>query len=116
LGTGDFDIYFNYGSIQWETGGASGGTDGLGGTSAAVGYALGSGADGTYAQLTGSLVPGSFIDSGPDSLAVGTNDGTPGQYLFEVVNGTVSAGTPEPSSFVLLGLGIASLTLIRRRC
>ena len=29
---GDFDIVVNYDRIEWETGGASGGTDGLGGT------------------------------------------------------------------------------------
>ena len=33
-GAGNFDIWFNYGSILWETGDVSGGTDGLGGTSA----------------------------------------------------------------------------------
>src|SRR5665213_1463061 len=37
LGAGDFNIQFNYGSVQWETGQASGGTDGLGGTSAVDG-------------------------------------------------------------------------------
>ena len=39
----DFDIEFNYDQIQWETGGASGGTSGLGGTSARVGYSAGTG-------------------------------------------------------------------------
>ena len=35
---GDFDIVFRYTSIAWETGDASGGMDGLGGTSAHVGF------------------------------------------------------------------------------
>ena len=43
VGPGDFDIEFNYSQIQWETGDASGGTGGLGGTSAAVGYSNGTG-------------------------------------------------------------------------
>ena len=42
---GDFDIVFNYGSIKWETGDASGGIGGLGGSSARVGYSNGDGAD-----------------------------------------------------------------------
>ena len=40
-GTGEFDIVFDYDQVQWETGDASGGTDGLGGTSATVGYSAG---------------------------------------------------------------------------
>jgi hypothetical protein len=97
IGTGDFDIEFNYGSMQWETGDASGGTDGLGGTSAYVGYSAGTGVAGTFAQLTGSGVNGSFIDGGPDALDVGTNDGVPGQYLFLVRGGVVTTPPPPPS-------------------
>jgi hypothetical protein len=41
IGAGDFDIIFNYNQIQWETGEASGGTNGLGGDSARVGYSNG---------------------------------------------------------------------------
>jgi len=37
IAPGDADIYFNYGSMQWETGDASGGSGGLGGTCARVG-------------------------------------------------------------------------------
>ena len=36
IGAGDFDIEFNYDRILWETGSASGGSGGFGGTSAAV--------------------------------------------------------------------------------
>lgn len=112
---GDFDIYFNYGSINWETGSASGGTDGLGGTSAAVGFSNGSGDPGTYYQLPGSLVPGSFLDGGPYALSAGSNDGTPGQYLFEVRNGAVVSPVPEPASFALVGAGLLGLLFVRRR-
>ena len=38
---GDFDVEFRYGDINWTTGDASGGTDGLGGTTARVGFDAG---------------------------------------------------------------------------
>ncbi|HET6910863.1 MAG TPA: nidogen-like domain-containing protein [Mycobacteriales bacterium] len=91
--TGDnFTIIFNYGSIQWETGDVSGGTDGLGGSSARVGYSNGSDSD---FELTGSGVPGSFIDGGPDALATNSLNSTQlGRYVFSVVNGAVSNTPP----------------------
>jgi hypothetical protein len=117
-GAGNFDIYFNYNQIQWETGDASGGSGGLGGVSAAVGYATGSGAPGTYGQLPGSLVNGALLDNGPNSLTSNTNDGVIGQYYFQVRNGNVlppppPPGVPEPGSLALvalalLGAGVAS--------
>ncbi|EQD48597.1 Nidogen extracellular, partial [mine drainage metagenome] len=65
-GAGNFDFYFNYDQIQWETGDASGGSGGLGGTSAAAGYNAGQTGNpaGTYAQLPGSLVNGALLDGG----------------------------------------------------
>ena len=57
---GDADIEFNYGTVRWETGDWSGGTNGLGGVSARVGYSNGTGNPGTYYELSGSGVPGSF--------------------------------------------------------
>src|SRR5262245_36774082 len=44
-GAGNFDIEFNYGKVQWETGDSTGGSGGLGGDAARVGYANGTGAD-----------------------------------------------------------------------
>ena len=59
-GAGNFDIYFNYTRITWETGSASGGSNGFGGVSAAVGYNAGTGNQpGTFFELPGSRVPGS---------------------------------------------------------
>lgn len=92
-GAGNFDIYYNYGNITWETGAASGGVNGFGGVSAAVGYNAGTGNQaGTYFELAGSRVPGSFINGGTAPLNLGTNDGNPGQLLFSVRNGQVSSG------------------------
>lgn len=119
-GAGNFDIYLNYDQIQWETGSASGGSRGFGGTSAAAGYNAGTGnAPGTYYEFPGSRVNGALIDGGPNSLTAGTNYGVTGQYLFSVRNGLViqppTIGVPEPESIALLGLGALGLALARRR-
>lgn len=50
---GAFDIIFNYDSIEWETGDASGGSEGLGGVSARVGFSAGTGVKGTYTEFAG---------------------------------------------------------------
>ena len=56
---------FDYSQIQWETGDASGGTNGFGGTPARVGYSNGS----TVSfELPGSAVTGSFEDTGTSPL------------------------------------------------
>jgi uncharacterized protein (TIGR03437 family) len=91
-GAGNFDIEFNYNQILWETGDASGGTDGLGGTSAAVGYSNGlTGSDNIYFQLTGSLVDGALINGGPDALVSHSlNSAVPGRYVFPVRAGAVT--------------------------
>lgn len=117
-GAGNFDIYFNYGSMQWETGDASGGSGGLGGSCAVAGYSNGTGTAGTYYQLPGSGVCGSLIDGGSHQLQTATNDGTAGQFLFEVRNGHVApppAGVPEPSSIALIGVGLGLLSLAAAR-
>lgn len=121
-GAGDFDIYFNYNQIQWETGNADGGSNGLGGDSAAAGFNAGIPGDpaGTYFQILGSLVNGAFLDGGPDSLVAGTNDGTPGQFLFQVRGGTIIVepppeGVPEPITLTVFGAGLVGAAALRRR-
>ena len=92
-GTGNFDIYYNYTNITWETGSASGGSGGFGGASAAVGFNAGTGGQpGTFFELPGSRIPGSFLNSGTAPLVTGTNNGTPGQLVFMVRNGTIATG------------------------
>ncbi len=105
IGSGDFDIYFNYGQIQWETGDASGGSNGLGGTSAAVGFSGGSGQPDTNYELPGSFQNGAFLDGGPDALVSHTNDGIEGQYLFQVREGVTIASSGITGDKTLAGLG-----------
>ena len=114
---GDFDIYFNYDQIQWETGSASQGVGGFGGISAAVGFNAGNGnAPGTYFELPGSRVPGSFYDTGTNPLITTTNDGVPGQLLFQVRNGgVVVPGVPEPATWALMIGGFALTGAAMRR-
>ncbi len=121
-GDGNFDIYFNYDTILWETGSASGGSNGFGGVSAAVGFNAGNGnAPGTFFELPGSRVPGSFLDGGTMSLASGTNNGTPGQLQFQVRNGMVIVptvpGVPEPATWMMMivGFGICGAGLRQQR-
>jgi hypothetical protein len=64
---GDFDIIFYYGALNWDTGDASGGVDGLAGTSgypARAGYSNGSGEQGTYYELSGSGQANGLLGSG----------------------------------------------------
>jgi hypothetical protein len=106
-GAGNFDIEFNYNQIQWETGDASGGIGGLGGTSAAVGFSNG-GAN-TF-ELPGSLVNGALIDGGPNALiSHDLNSGVLGRYDFAVRGGIVQ--TPELGSSIL-NLGLSAIALL----
>ena len=95
IAPGDFDILMNYDRIEWETGDASGGINGLGGNAARVGYANGSTA---AVELPGSGIPGSFLDSNPAGLMHGSRDALDaGRYLFAVRNGPAPPqATPAP--------------------
>jgi len=90
LGTGDFDIVFNYDKLQWETGDFSGGSNGLGGASARAGFSNGS----TNAlEVSGSGVNGALLDYGPQSL-IGSGEGSTqlGRYIFPIRSGSNAGG------------------------
>lgn len=94
---GDFDIIFSYQRIKWETGDASGGTGGFGGHSARVGFSNGTGQPGTFYEMQGSAINGSFIDGGPHALTSGKyNSNQLGHYVFKVRKGRVGKPTSLP--------------------
>jgi Tol biopolymer transport system component len=106
FGVGSFDIEFNYDQVQWETGDASGGNLGLGGSSVRVGYANGTQRANTSFELPGSARPGAFLAGGPNSLVAGSqgSGGVPGRYVFPARNGLLVADTRMVIG--LVGLGV----------
>ncbi len=103
-----FQIEFNYQTIQWDAGTASGGNNQcqalLGGDAAAAGFSNGTPTAGDSYQLSGSQTPGAFLDSNA-STGLGThavNSSVPGRYVYNVIGGlapttTTVSGAPNPS-------------------
>ena len=108
---------FNYNSITWETGDASGGSGGFGGVPAAVGYSNGlSGSQNVFFQFPGSLVSGDLVNGGVDALiSRDLNSTTPGRYDFQVRGSVVVGTAPEPGELLLIAGGLLALGLYRRR-
>jgi secreted trypsin-like serine protease len=89
-GSGNFDIVFNYGQVQWETGDASGGSGGLGGSPVRVGFSNGSSAS---FELGGSGISGAFLDSNGTTGLIHHDVGAAlqdGRYIFPVRNGAAT--------------------------
>ncbi|MHC4153549.1 MAG: right-handed parallel beta-helix repeat-containing protein [Planctomycetota bacterium] len=94
---GDFDIEMNYEQIQWETGGASGGTDGFGGQSARAGFSNGTGEPGTFYEFEGSGIHSAFLDSNDTGLIYGgRNSNALGRYIFAVTAGQIELIAGDP--------------------
>ena len=91
IGTGDFDIVFNYDKVQWETGDASGGSGGLGGSPVRMGFSNGSTAS---FELPGSGVSRAFLDSNTATGLIhnSRNSLQLGRYIFNVRNGAAPTG------------------------
>ncbi len=90
VGAGDFDMVFNYDKIQWETGDASDGTNGLGGSSARMGYSNGSDQAFEYPR---SAVNGAFLDASASGLSRNSlNSTVTGRYILSVRGGAPPGG------------------------
>lgn len=108
IGAGDFDIEFNYNSIQWDSGQASGGDSHcLNGTAARAGYASGSGATGTYYELPGSGENNAFLDSNTTTGLTSHSYGStqPGRYIYQIRGGLPGLTSGAPSDATGVGGG-----------
>jgi hypothetical protein len=97
--------------MQWETGGASDGINGLGGTSAAAGYSNGlGGASKVFYQAPGSLVNGAFLPGGVNSLSNTSVN-------FVARNGAITTPPPAavPEPFTIIGTLIGGTAAFRMK-
>jgi hypothetical protein len=117
IAAGDFDIEFRYDRLEWTTGDASGGTNGLGGTPAQAGFDAGIGVGGgsegggsegggeelpslaaatTTAPVTFFTLPGSRTAAVLDlQNTSNVSPETPGLWSFAIREGAVPGETPE---------------------
>ncbi|MGO2006650.1 MAG: nidogen-like domain-containing protein, partial [Vreelandella alkaliphila] len=99
-GGGDFDIEFRYENIDWTTGSASGGSNGLGGTAARAGYTAGTGDPDAFFELPASGDQDAILAL--DEIE--GNTGQVGQWFFQVRSGDiVSADIPPLPSPAAIG-------------
>ncbi|MGB3513543.1 MAG: nidogen-like domain-containing protein [Microcoleaceae cyanobacterium] len=90
-GAGNFDIEFRYGNLQWTTGDASGGTNGLGGTPAQAGFDAGDNVN--FLTLPGSRTGAVLNLQNTSNLT----RQIPGLWTYSIRNGQLpgaSAGNP----------------------
>ncbi|MEI9962523.1 MAG: nidogen-like domain-containing protein [Limisphaerales bacterium] len=92
IATNDFDVEFNYNQIQWESGAASYGPNGLGGDAARVGYASpnDSGFEFNCSDIDCPNVTGVLLDSSPTTGLIyhDFNSTVPGRYVFQFRSGS----------------------------
>lgn len=93
---GDFDITFRYENVDWTTGSASGGSNGLGGTPARAGYSAGNGVE--YYELPQSGNQASLL-----ALESASNAGAPGTFVFSVRNGVPTVGITAGNAAIAEG-------------
>lgn len=88
-GSGNFDIEFRYDRLDWTTGEASDGVDGLGGTPAQAGFDAGDGTN--FFTLPGSRTA-AVLDLETTS---NVSPATPGLWSFAIRSGAVPGSTPD---------------------
>ena len=98
---GEGQVGFFWNAMQWETGDASGGTNGFGGTPAAVGFGDG--------NSNGIVLAGS-IQNGISGIV---NDEK--LWLNLDAAGVPESPVPEPSTWLLSSLGLAGLMYLGRK-
>ena len=91
-GAGNFDIEFNYDQIQWETGEASRGVNGLGGSSARIGFSNGTGTPGSFFEVCGSGINGAFLD-GAARVSCGTEPDPSGGLNLTALDSAATVGS-----------------------
>lgn len=88
-GSGNFDVDFRYKRLNWTTGDASGGINGLGGVAAQAGYTAGD-------ALHFSMLPGSLTEEVLNLQSTSNvSTTTPGLWTFAVRNGSFPGNTPS---------------------
>ena len=109
---GEGQIGFFYKGMQWETGDASGGSGGFGGTPGAVGFGDGAG---NGEVLQGSTANGIAASVANHHIWFDVVGGVP--IVTPPTNGGGGGGStvPEPASLILLGSGLVSLAAWRMR-
>jgi len=85
VGAGDFDVEFRYERCQWTTGDASGGTNGLGGTAAQIGFDAG--------DMRRSLTHPLSRTMNVLDVCRSSNVGQPGIWRYTVRGGVVASGS-----------------------
>jgi hypothetical protein len=88
-GLGNFDVDFRYNRLQWTTGDASGGVNGLGGTPAQAGYDAGDGTN--FLMLPGSRTAGVLQLQETSNVSADT----PGLWTFAIRNGQLPGTDPS---------------------
>lgn len=82
VAAGDFDVEFRFNQCDWTTGDASGGSNGLGGTPAQVGFDAGD--EQNFVQIPGSMTSTIHTIACTDS-----NISEPGRWFFQIRGGAV---------------------------
>jgi hypothetical protein len=110
---GEGQIGFFWNSMQWETGDASGGSGGFGGTPAAVGFGDG--------QSNGQVLDGS-VENGIAQLVSFhrlwfnlSDQGVPEPICGVPGTPACPGQIPEPATLALISIGLVGLALRRRR-